>query len=80
MSTRILGVGIGVFIIAFVWSLALILSVLLYRLRVLFAVILTASAAIITAVLFSIPFEDENTATVSVQDSVDQVNYVSLIQ
>ena len=76
MSSRILGVGIGVFIIAFIWSLALILSVLLYRLRVLFAFVLSASAAIITAILFSIPFEDENALAVSIQDSINQVNHV----
>lgn len=56
-STRVFGVGLGVFFIAFVWFIALFLSLIIYRVRAMWALILTGAAAAFTAVLPALPRE-----------------------
>ena len=52
---RVLGVGWGVFIIATVWSLALVLSILFYRVRALVSLVFTSSAVILSAIFLALP-------------------------
>lgn len=54
-SSRILGVGLGVFFIALLWFITLFSSIVLYRIRPTLPLILTGLAAVLTAVILAIP-------------------------
>lgn len=58
-GNRILGVGWGVFILAAVWCLALVLGLIFYRVRAVLTLIFTSSAALLTAILLALPRSDE---------------------
>lgn len=59
-STRVLGVGLGVFFISLFWFVALLLSLMLYRVRAVWPLIFTCLAALLTAILPALPRESIN--------------------
>lgn len=59
-STRIFGVGLGVFFISFLWASALILSLIFYRVRPVLSLTFTCFAAALTAVFLALPRAGQN--------------------
>ena len=60
MASRVLGVGLGVFLIAFLWFIALALSLIFYRIRTALSLIFTCMAAVFTAVFLALPRADHS--------------------
>lgn len=59
MSQRVLGVGWGVFSLAFLWTLLFIAVILLHRIRALVCLLLTVLASVLTTILLVLPREEE---------------------
>ena len=57
MGLRVLGVGLGVFLIAFIWFVALVLSLFFHRIRTIFTLAFTGAAAVLSAILLAIPLD-----------------------
>jgi hypothetical protein len=57
MGLRVFGVGLGVFLIAFIWFVALVLSLFFHRIRTIFTLAFTGSATVLTAILLAIPLD-----------------------
>lgn len=58
MGQRVLGVGWGVFSLAFLWSLLLIAIIVLYRIRALLCLFLTLLVLLVTLILLVLPREE----------------------
>lgn len=57
MGLRVLGVGAGVFIIALVWFLSILFSLIFVRVNRAFSLFFTALAAVFTAILVAVPLD-----------------------
>ena len=63
MAIRVLGfdVGLGVFLITFLWFFAMVLIVIFYRIQTILSLIFTCLAAVLTAIFLALPrAEQEN--------------------
>jgi hypothetical protein len=61
MAVRVLGfdVGLGVFLITFLWFVALILIVIFYRIQTILSLVFTCLAAVLTAIFLALPRADQ---------------------
>jgi hypothetical protein len=57
MGLRVFEVGLGVFLIAFIWFVALVLSLFFHRIRTIFTLAFTGAATVLTAILLAIPLD-----------------------
>ncbi len=57
MGARVFGVGIGVVLVAFIWFMALLMSLLFHRIRTILTLVFTGTAAIMTAILLAVPLD-----------------------
>jgi hypothetical protein len=62
MAIRVLGfdVGLGVFLITFLWFVALVLIVIFYRIQTIISLIFTCLAAVLTAIFLALPRAHEH--------------------
>lgn len=59
-STRVFGVGLGVFLISLLWFSALVLSLIFYRIRPFLSLVFTCLATALTAVFLALPRAGQN--------------------